>query len=502
MKFLRAAMLFFPFICSGVFAQEIVSGVVKSNFSAEPGLQSFTLTLDSPIQGATQRITEVAVIYCLSGCPMPTAMLAIPQNAIGTPVKVQLRGLAPLSTNSSWYPTAITASEIIGTVQTAVSPIESWPGINVKTADVTFENPLLIQTYWGLKTVTRSPVPYCISKCPTITRLSSLLIPALSAVRIRPVLDSLVFGDLSFPIEIAPLVADTFSLRRAHTNGKNVKVVLTHPYNELTHGRVSPNGKRITFTQFHKRQVLGLAEETGGYVNTSIGIVNSDGSQPQVLVTNQIGTLSCNSSWVNDSTVVYLSTEGNGQTKIFLIDVTTRTKVQVPIPAELRPSDPHILGPWIVFPSRGQGAPDSLYAMKLDGTNLTRLTAPTHPASTTPEEINYGDYDPRFSPDGTRIAFMRYQGGRLWHVMELDLKSGLEKGLSASLDNDATPAWSPDSHTLVLQHFDLSQSTATGIYTMRSDGGARTMLPFAPNANSHPSFLNAGEILYSQKRYD
>lgn len=96
-------------------------------------------------------------------------------------------------------------------------------------------------------------------------------------------------------------------------------------------------------------------------------------------------------------------------------------------------------------PSRSDGFDNlynnsSLYVINADGTGLKQLT--TVPGS---------DFDPAWSPDGTRIAFTSLRDGKK-NIYVLNLESGAVAQLTnvvASIQENIQPAWSPFSNQIV-----------------------------------------------------
>ena len=94
--------------------------------------------------------------------------------------------------------------------------------------------------------------------------------------------------------------------------------------------------------------------------------------------------------------------------------------------------------PRIVFLSRRDGEPE-IYGIDPDGSNLKNLT--NHPSS---------DHSPAWSPDGKRIAFVRF---RDLYVMNADGSNQilLAKNTYNDPQLDFTPAWSPDGSKIAFQ---------------------------------------------------
>jgi Tol biopolymer transport system component len=98
--------------------------------------------------------------------------------------------------------------------------------------------------------------------------------------------------------------------------------------------------------------------------------------------------------------------------------------------------------------------PTDVYVMDSHGTNVTRLTSDPAP-----------EYQPVWSPDGRRIAFVRSSGGSggeapLIFTMDAD---GLDVQQVSSGDggSDFSPSWSPDGSQIVFLGFRFE---ATGIW--------------------------------------
>jgi TolB protein len=111
---------------------------------------------------------------------------------------------------------------------------------------------------------------------------------------------------------------------------------------------------------------------------------------------------------------------------------------------------------------------DDVWTIDADGTDLTRLTHSPGP-----------DFDPSWSPDGTKIAFRSERSGEpeLW-VMNADGtgQRRLTEGLS--------PAWSPDGSLIAF-------SERAGLALIRPDGTGRRVLPHT-EGGEYPSWSPDG----------
>ncbi len=111
-------------------------------------------------------------------------------------------------------------------------------------------------------------------------------------------------------------------------------------------------------------------------------------------------------------------------------------------------------------PSSEEGGNRDVYAVDADGSNLTRLTT----------EDGW-DYQPAWSPDGSRIAFVRSRPTEDIWVMEADGTG--QRRLTHDASFDLTPTWSPDGSQLA---FVSNRSGSPEIYTMDADGTNVTRL--------------------------
>ena len=117
-------------------------------------------------------------------------------------------------------------------------------------------------------------------------------------------------------------------------------------------------------------------------------------------------------------------------------------------------------GTKIAFSSnRGNGIPE-IYTMNADGNNVTRLT-----------NNDVDDFSPTWSPDGTKIAFTSFRDegddGEVF-VMNADDGSDVTRLTDTSAD-DGNPTWSPDGTKIA---FESNRDGNLEIYVMNADDGS------------------------------
>ena len=100
-------------------------------------------------------------------------------------------------------------------------------------------------------------------------------------------------------------------------------------------------------------------------------------------------------------------------------------------------------GNWVAYVSY----PDlTLWRSRLDGTEKVQLTSP-------PIEV----VGPRWSPDGTRIAFTDLQAGRVWKVYSVSARGGIpEETFPGDTKAEIDPSWWPDGRSIVFGRSYLS----------------------------------------------
>jgi Tol biopolymer transport system component len=207
---------------------------------------------------------------------------------------------------------------------------------------------------------------------------------------------------------------------------------------QITHGSTgsgwpawSPDGSRITFDSDRSDP-----DPTDDHLVNDVFTMRADGSDVQKL-TDSLGFSGDPAYSPDGSLVVFASDRG--------------VKSNVPEPPAALPGL-------------------SIFMIRTDGTGLRRITTP--PQGST-------DTEPRFSPDGTKVLFTRFQGGHYFDygravgdtsaVFTADVDGTNLKRVTGWGMKAGQADWSPDGSRIVFE-VACCRYGAGGIYTVRADG--------------------------------
>ena len=109
----------------------------------------------------------------------------------------------------------------------------------------------------------------------------------------------------------------------------------------------------------------------------------------------------------------------------------------------------------IVFHTNRDAGNYEIYMMNADGSSPTRLTTAAG-----------NDLTPKWSPDGTKIAFVSIRDGN-YEIYTMNADGSNQTRITNNPAQDVQPAWSPDGTQLV---FGTTRDGNEEIYTMNADG--------------------------------
>ena len=237
----------------------------------------------------------------------------------------------------------------------------------------------------------------------------------------------------------------------------------------------SPDGSKIAVT---------LYDQT----NTSqIYVMNKDGSGLTRLRTNSSDEFS--PAWSPDgSRIAFVSWSGLGMAQILVMNADGSGVTKLTSDPTLHSYDPTWSpdGSKIAFAKGPNGQGDrSIYLMNADGTNVVTLTGPNPICSGGVNQglPEWGDDNPRWSPDGSRIAFVRNencdqpnsdplspQGPADVLLMDPDGTNMVNLTSGHGTGWETWPRWSPDGSRI------LFTSETEYLFVMNADGSGRTPL--------------------------
>ena len=131
-----------------------------------------------------------------------------------------------------------------------------------------------------------------------------------------------------------------------------------------------------------------------------------------------------------------------------------------------------------------------LWTMDVDSKEVERLTSASH-----------FEFEPAFSPDGSKLAYVSWHDTELGSVILRDLSGGTETTLTAEPGIYRTPAFSPNGKTVVYRkdggngHQGYVHCTEPGLYTVSVDGGEASLVH---PRGEYPVFSADGERIFYQ----
>ncbi|MBN9466056.1 Tol-Pal system beta propeller repeat protein TolB [Brevundimonas sp.] len=185
-----------------------------------------------------------------------------------------------------------------------------------------------------------------------------------------------------------------------------------------------------------------------------------------------------------DSRVIFVSEEGTALNRINRLTIADQDGFQ---PIYLTQGDEVIMSPRF-----SMSQPDEITYVAL-GKDYSRIYLYN---LTTGRRESLGEFDgqvlaPRFSNDGTKIAFSIIRNGNT-DIYVMDLRSRQLKRLTTDPGIDTSPSFSPDGSQIV---FNSDRSGQARLYVMRADGSGQRPISRGGGSYTAPAWSPRGDLI-------
>jgi Tol biopolymer transport system component len=259
---------------------------------------------------------------------------------------------------------------------------------------------------------------------------------AVSVDRLKAIMPKLIAGE-SLPFSVEGNILFTYMHTLSHTllsstnsDGDGVSLLPNQHFTSAWGAR-STDGNKIVYSSSR-----GIAATADIYIS------NSDGTN-EMRLTHDVGN-DVFPSWGSQDTKIAFASDRSGNTDIFIMNADGTNEKQL-TRDPTTDSFPHLSqdGDKIVFTSNRSGI--EIYTMASDGTNFSRLTTNDGDGD---RDMYIRDEHPRWSPDGSKIAFHSDRNGSQdIYVMDADGSNVVQ--VTSETSDEVYPEWSPDGKTLV-----------------------------------------------------
>jgi hypothetical protein len=209
------------------------------------------------------------------------------------------------------------------------------------------------------------------------------------------------------------------------------------------------NGENFLYIKFENKPVLRMLSENGENGNRQSEVPIHIGYTAWLAASSDPGS-------------IYLLNQNTLQNEVLKFDVERKTFETIL---------PSLSATFLAFSSDGKWMTytdlnNSLWRSRADGSDALRLAAP-------PMEVELSSW----SPDGTQIAFMGREPGRVWRIYLVGRDGGKLREASLTDDSQGAPTWSPDGRKLGYGNVDCVETNNCWIRVIDLASGRVETLP-------------------------
>jgi Tol biopolymer transport system component/DNA-binding winged helix-turn-helix (wHTH) protein len=292
------------------------------------------------------------------------------------------------------------------------------------------------------------------------------------------------WAGLAFAILLGIMLSVFLGGRFHHPSGyTNFRIIPFTSYQGWAHSPTfSPDGNQIAF--------IWNGGGAGDNPNLYVKLI---GSEPPLRITFTPGA-KFSPAWSPDGRWIAFISQSNKDSGIFLVPVIGGEEREIyRLHGAIDWDTPGLSwspdGHRIIFPdAKTQESAASLYALSLDTHEAEQLTHPDNSWD--------GDLLPAYSPDGTKIAFVRGADAATRNVYVMDSDGRNPRQLTFHQRQKFGLTWTSDSKSIV---FSCDEGGTAALWRVSIESGAPERLPFGTDNAREPAFSPTGDRLaYTQ----
>jgi Tol biopolymer transport system component len=261
---------------------------------------------------------------------------------------------------------------------------------------------------------------------------------------------------------------ERWGIYRLDLASQAVGLIFSSP-EEIGFLQLNPAGDRFAFS---RKSAGGVdsAMDTGEEVYT----LGFDGSGLKKITDNNV--MDIYPAWSPDGTRLAFLSWRSTSLGIFVMNADGSGQ-QILYDSEANEADIDWVADRIVFTRDSR-----IWIMRSDGSEPQPVSAPPRAGEWGHANLPFGDYDPRISPDGSRVVFERLTNDQSsfgnYDFFVIDLASGVETRLTNSGDSQGLASWSHSGQQILYIVSAIGSTGKYRLYRMDADGkNARDITP-------------------------